>query len=262
MPDSPTPTLGLALITYNRQWKLQECLTRLRAMTTAPHDLLVADDGSTDGTLDYLREQRVPVVTGQNRGIAWNKNRALFTLMDRGHDVILLLEDDTFPDEPDWLPFWAALVAQWGHANYAGKWWPAGTFGRGEGTVDQPWFCNSTTAQISGFRRDVVAAVGYLDTRFRRFGHEHTEHSGRIIRAGYGGNQRIVNGRRHYDYVSANHGLACTADASFIGADGALPNAALFESLAHEPLYRDPWRTDYERAALLAEVKGVTRYGG
>lgn len=253
-------TVGIGIITYNRQWKLQECLTRLRMVTTEPYDLVVADDGSTDSTLDYLREQRVPVVGGQNRGIAWNKNRALFTLAERGHDTILLMEDDCFAMEASWLPFWTETVRQWGHVNYAGLWWPKEVYVRGEGSVDNPWFCSSSTAQISGFRRDVVDAVGFLDSRFRRFGHEHTEHSQRIIRAGYGGNQRVIRGERYFDYISANHGLACTADASFIEETGVLANAELSASMVHEPVYRHPWRTDYERAAFLAEVAAITSY--
>ena len=70
----------------------------------------------------------------------------------------------------------------------------------------------------------------------------------------------MVNGIQHYDYISANYGLACTADASFISEDGVLANAELFASVAHEQLYRDPWRTDYERASLIAEISGITKY--
>ncbi|MGI4797358.1 MAG: glycosyltransferase family 2 protein [Janthinobacterium lividum] len=253
-------SVGIGVITYNRQWKLAECLTCLRRETTEPYDLIVADDGSTDGTLDYLRDEQVSVVTGQNRGIAWNKNRALFTLAERKHEVILLFEDDCFVREGSWFPFWVNIVRQWGHVNYAGPWWPQGLIVRGEGTVDNPFFCTATTAQISGFRSDVVATVGYYDTRFRRFGHEHTEHSTRVIRAGFGGNQRLVDGNRRYDFICANHGLACTCDASFEDKASVIANAELLARLAHEPVYRDPWRTDYERTSLLGEVAAITRY--
>lgn len=254
-------SIGIGIITYNRQWKLAECITRLRTMTAESYDLIVADDGSTDSTLDYLREEKVAVVTGQNRGIAWNKNRALFTLAERNHEIILLLEDDCFATDANWLPFWFQIVQQWGHVNYAGQWWPKELFLRGDGTVNNPFFCSATTAQISGFRRDVISAVGFYDTRFRRFGHEHTEHSTRIIRAGFGGNQRLVMGQRQYDFACANYGFECTCDASFTSEAGVAANADVLTRIAHEPVYRDPWRTDYERASLLAEVSGITCYG-
>ena len=43
------------------------------------------------------------VVTGRNMGIAWNKNRALFLLGAIAQcDVVILLEDDSFPTSDGW----------------------------------------------------------------------------------------------------------------------------------------------------------------
>ena len=76
-------------------------------------DFVVADDGSTDGSVAMLREQDVPVVTGVNMGVAWNKNRALYLLAQvRGCVAVILLEDDTMPDRTGWEDAWisAALL--------------------------------------------------------------------------------------------------------------------------------------------------------
>lgn len=253
-------SVGIGVVTYNRVNRLTECIGWLRSMTSEPYDLVIADDGSTDNTLEFLYKEKIPTITGENRGIAWNKNRALFTLLERNHDVIILLEDDSFTDSSDWLPFWVELVRQWGHVNYAGLWWPKGAFLRGEGTIDNPYFCNSVTAQISGFRRDVLDAVGFYDTRFRRFGHEHTEHTTRIIRAGFGGCQRGTGAHRGYDFICANHGIKCNADASYHDEVALAANGELRAQMIHEPLYRDPWRTDYERKCLLSEFANITKY--
>ena len=72
--------VGIGIITCNRKDVLAETLARVRAHTTAPFTLAVADDGSTDGTADMVRSQNITLVTGRNMGIAWNKNRALFLL--------------------------------------------------------------------------------------------------------------------------------------------------------------------------------------
>ena len=42
--------VGIGIITYNRKDVLAETLARLRAHTTSPCALAVADDGSDDGT--------------------------------------------------------------------------------------------------------------------------------------------------------------------------------------------------------------------
>ncbi len=70
--------IGIGIVTYNRKNVLAETLGRVRAHTKLQSTLVVADDGSDDGTLDFVRSQGITVVTGRNRGVAWNKNRALF----------------------------------------------------------------------------------------------------------------------------------------------------------------------------------------
>ena len=110
---APTPTqgkpiallqLGIGIVTYNRRTVLSETLDRVRQHTKHPRTVIaVADDGSTDGTQDMLRERNVLTVTGRNMSIAWNKNRALFLLSEMLRcDVVLLLEDDAFPASDHW----------------------------------------------------------------------------------------------------------------------------------------------------------------
>ena len=92
-----TASLGIGIVTFNRSDVLLETLNRVRAHTSTPCIVVVADDGSDDGTADALRAQQITVATGPNMGIAWNKNRALFQLgAVMQCDAVILLEDD-FP---------------------------------------------------------------------------------------------------------------------------------------------------------------------
>ena len=85
--------LGIGIITFNRKELVGSTIDRVRALTREPDvALVIADDGSSDGTLEMLREKQVPVVTGINMGIAWNKNRALFLLSHLlGCESVILL---------------------------------------------------------------------------------------------------------------------------------------------------------------------------
>src|SRR5664279_2793859 len=112
--------LGIGIITYNRKDIVAATIERVRTLTLEPGTaLLVADDGSSDGTLAMLRDLRVPVVTGINMGIAWNKNRALFVLAQLLNcETVILLEDDTRPARAGWEEQWMAAARRWGHVNY------------------------------------------------------------------------------------------------------------------------------------------------
>ena len=249
-------SIGVGVTTYNRKWKLQETLARLRAVTPEPFDLVVADDGSRDGTVEYLAGTGLDFVTGRNRGVAWNKNRALYTLFRRGHDAIVLLEDDAFPAEAGWLTMWAEAARRYDHMNYAGEWFPPHIFLRGDGSLDDPFVTSASTAQVSAFSRRAIERVGFFDTRFRGYGHEHVDLTQRMIRDGMGGfwHPSREDGGAEYEYLSLAGGMQPTADSSFADDGQVQANGALFASLRDAPLRRDPWQDEAERAVLLAEV--------
>src|ERR1700677_5047299 len=132
-------TVGIGIITYNRKEILNDTIDRVRACTRHPGAaLVVADDGSSDGTTAMLREKQVPMIAGVNMGIAWNKNRALFLLSQMlGCDTVILLEDDTQPNRAGWEADWMWASRRWGHINLAGD-WMSEYFLSGAGTPEDP----------------------------------------------------------------------------------------------------------------------------
>ncbi|HEX8078218.1 MAG TPA: glycosyltransferase, partial [Chthoniobacterales bacterium] len=99
--------LGIGITTFNRSGKLGACIARLQERTTHSFDLVVADDGSTDATAETCAKARVIRIAGPNMGIAWNKNRALFFLHRVLEcDVIMLIEDDCYPNQRGWETEW------------------------------------------------------------------------------------------------------------------------------------------------------------
>jgi hypothetical protein len=141
-----------------------------------------------------MSAQGITVVTGPNMGVAWNKNRALFLLGTMLRcDVVILLEDDSYPVRDGWTNAWVQASERWGHVNLAGEWF-RDSFLRGTGTIDDPILSKDVSAQCSGFSRPALLFGGYLDSRFRGWGHEHVEHTRRLLRIGYGGTYEEVDG--------------------------------------------------------------------
>jgi glycosyltransferase involved in cell wall biosynthesis len=193
--------LGIGIITFNRSTLLNETIGAVIRHTRYPFTLVVADDGSTDGTREAMLSSGIPCVSGSNRGVAWNKNRALFWLAHiKKCDVIILLEDDAAPQDAGWEKPWIDGAAKYGHLNLAGDWFK-NYYLDGTGTVDDPIRCAMVSGQCSCFSREAVLFGGFLDTRFKGFGFGHVEHSLRLMRLGYGG--RYENNRPIYYLLKA-----------------------------------------------------------
>jgi GT2 family glycosyltransferase len=103
------PQVAVVVLNYNGRALIDGCLTSLSRLCT-PARLVVADNGSTDGSLDYVR-QNYPQVEildlGSNLGFAAGYNAALQRVDARW--LALLNNDATL--QPDWveqLLGWAA----------------------------------------------------------------------------------------------------------------------------------------------------------
>ena len=103
---SMNPKISVIIPTYNRAWALQRSLDSVLAQTFEDFELLIVDDGSTDGTQELLQtfdDSRICVITTQNQGVSCARNTAIERV--RGEWIAFLDSDD------QWLPHKLAL--QW-----------------------------------------------------------------------------------------------------------------------------------------------------
>ena len=90
---------AVVILNWNGLQHLQHYLPQVVA-TTPDADIVVADNGSTDGSVEWLREampQVQLVLLDKNYGFAEGYNRALAQL--EGYDVFVLLNSDIEPTE-------------------------------------------------------------------------------------------------------------------------------------------------------------------
>jgi len=94
--SADAPDFGLTTIvipTYNQLEYTRRCLESVRRLTGEPYELIVVDNGSTDGTVDYLRAMdgvRL-IVNDGNRGFPAAVNQGIAA--SRGSQVLLLNND-------------------------------------------------------------------------------------------------------------------------------------------------------------------------
>src|SRR3990167_5596233 len=111
MPPGAVPNMkrGVGIVTYNRAGRLGDLIEAV-LKTTTDCLVVVADDGSTDETPQVVASfPDVLYVRGPNKGVAWNKNRALYAL--QGCEYIALLEDDLFPVKAGWFELYETAAA-------------------------------------------------------------------------------------------------------------------------------------------------------
>ncbi|GAA0133324.1 hypothetical protein YSY43_01640 [Paenibacillus sp. YSY-4.3] len=90
------PFEGTSIIipTYNQKELLLQCIAGIEAHTEHPYEIIVIDDGSTDGTGEALQKRRGAVRVGSHRGnlgFASAVNTGL--MMAKGQKIVLLNND-------------------------------------------------------------------------------------------------------------------------------------------------------------------------
>lgn len=93
-------TIVAVVVTYNRKNLLIKCIECLRNQKEYKTDILVIDNGSTDGTYELLlgsieRGEILYRNTGENLGGAGGFNFGIKEAVNLGYDYIWLMDDDT-----------------------------------------------------------------------------------------------------------------------------------------------------------------------
>jgi glycosyltransferase involved in cell wall biosynthesis len=168
------PRVTVVIPTYNRKEYLAEAIDSVLAQTYTDYEILVVDDGSTDGTREFLeeryRERPVLYLRQENRGSSAARNTGIRNA--RGELLAFLDSDDL------WLPGKLGLQVPLFDKNpsvglvFCGS---AGIGARGEiveerrptddfrgNAVRAMLYRNMTPTPTVVFRRNLVPRVGYM----------------------------------------------------------------------------------------------------
>jgi GT2 family glycosyltransferase len=186
--SAATPQVSAVIPNWNgREW-LGSCLGALAAGELSPAEVIVVDNGSTDGSLEYLSSRHPDVhvlALERNTGFAHAANRGL---QAASHELVALLNTDVAV-APDWLSRLAqALEADPAAASVAckmlalddpsivydagdilrrdGACEQRGRFRRDEGRWDAPGTVFGACAGAALYRRAAVLELGGFDERY------------------------------------------------------------------------------------------------
>lgn len=95
------PKVVIVVLNWNGKDHTTECLNSLKGITYPNYTVLLVDNGSTDGSVEYFREQypTLPLIENKaNLGYAGGNNAGIEIAIGELADYILLLNNDTIVD--------------------------------------------------------------------------------------------------------------------------------------------------------------------
>jgi glycosyltransferase involved in cell wall biosynthesis len=106
--------VAVLTLTRNRLEYTKHCFDSLAKYAGCPFDHYVLDQGSTDGTLEWLAEQPVSRTAAlpENIGISRGMNLLLEWIEDEGYDVIVKFDNDCELTQPNTLRDVCALALE------------------------------------------------------------------------------------------------------------------------------------------------------
>lgn len=99
------PKIFVIILNYNGKKDTLECIASLKKSSFLDFQLLIIDNGSTDGSVESLRkyDPKIPILEmKQNLGFAGGNNEGISWALSKGAEWIFLLNNDTIVD-PDCL---------------------------------------------------------------------------------------------------------------------------------------------------------------
>jgi GT2 family glycosyltransferase len=204
------PRVAIVIVNWNGRALTLECLRSLRWIVSPQVQLIVVDNGSTDGSLEGIREtspEMTLIALGENRRFAGGNNAGIRQALRDGAEMVLLLNNDTIVD-PDFLHFMVERMDSDSRCGMVAPkilyetdrrriWYAGGCISFWTGTLrhvgireidhgqyDTPRSIEYATGCCVLVKREVIEHIGMLDESFFMYG-EDADWSLRAGGAGY-----------------------------------------------------------------------------
>lgn len=191
--------VSIIVPTYNRLDQLRQCVAALKDLDypSEDHEILIVNDGSSDGTRSFLDAQaetvdNLTVIHQENQGVAAARN----TGIERATGEIIFFTDDDCLVPRDWIQqhlqhYEEKDIAgvdgvQWPHEmNYVEAYKLAIYWKEYEEEIvlDDPQSLMGVSTNNLSYKQAVFEEAGQYDERFRRG--SDPEHSRRVLEEGY-----------------------------------------------------------------------------
>jgi glycosyltransferase involved in cell wall biosynthesis/GR25 family glycosyltransferase involved in LPS biosynthesis len=242
----------MSITTWNRCDYLKDCIESFERTRSTDYDwvLIIADDGSTDGTLEYLDNLLLPhemhIIRNKGR-YACGQTNTIFELCQKiGFDFAFKIDDDILFKKRGWDKLYIEAARASGYPHLCHRNWQQFTMLKRKNnpsfspppphvdasgaceTIVGVWECDGC---LFTFTSEMIDKVGYCDEKnFPIRGQWHIDYSIRCCRAGFNDPKYFYDARDSNQFI---------------------------ELQANKPTYRCslPWGEEYKKTKDPAELK-------
>jgi GT2 family glycosyltransferase len=169
------PKISVVVATYNAARTLDDCLTSLTQLRYPDYEVIVVNDGSTDGSAAIIERYPFRVITTRNQGVSAARNEGLRAATG---EIIAYIDSDARAD-PDWLSYLATTFLESDVVGVGGPnlvppedKWLAKCVYRSPGGPTQVMLDDESAEHIPGcnmaFRKWALEEIGEFDPIFRK----------------------------------------------------------------------------------------------
>jgi GT2 family glycosyltransferase len=170
----PWPFISVVVCTYNGSRTIRDTMEGLAKLQYPNYEVVVVNDGSTDGTPNILDPYGARIINVQNGGLSKARN---IGMEEARGEIVAYIDDDAYPD-PHWLTYVAATFSSTDHVAVGGpNIAPEGDGPIAECVANAPGgpihvlISDQEAEHIPGcnmaYRKDALQAIGGFDPQFR-----------------------------------------------------------------------------------------------
>lgn len=195
--------VSLMMVTYNRLALTKQTIANLAENTVTKHNLIIVDNGSSDGTVEFFEKEFSPykslekfefIKNVQNKGIAIGRNQTLKKAIELGSKFFCTFDNDVLIPKffiRDCLDIMSANPCYCMGVNFEGKKYPTVTK-NGKTFQEKPQGNPGTACAM--FNDRLQKMIGFFNTSYGKYSHEDADYFFRARVVGFKVGYLLENG--------------------------------------------------------------------